>query len=220
MAIEDTSCGSSIVPPLICGLDEAGCGPLAGPVVAGCVILDEGFPIDILDDSKRMSEKKRAMARLLIINNACYGLGEVDAETIDKINILRARLLAMKKAFIDMLQRLPSWLASHGLQYSTDINTAGEGAFLQHIEAIADGTFCPDIPCTVRCEPKADGKYPPVMAASIIAKEERDTIMKKMDLIYPMYGYARHKGYPTKEHIKILHEIGPSPIQRLTYKYR
>lgn len=196
---------------LLCGLDEAGCGPLAGPVVAAAVILGKSFPIGILNDSKRMTHKKRAEARAVILRDACYGLGIADEKIIDEINILQARLLAMKRAYENMMQRLCSWKEKGGGHLCAD------GIV---IEAIADGTFCPDIPCHVRCEARADGKYPCVMAASIIAKEERDSIMIKMDGLYPQYGYAKHKGYPTKEHIKVLHEIGPSPIQRMSFKYK
>lgn len=216
---------------LLCGLDEAGCGPLAGPVVAGCVILGDGFPAEILSDSKRLTHNRRAQAKEVILRDSCWGLGIVGEKTIDEVNILQARLLAMKKAFEDMAERLPQWAKRQGITLMQ--NTAlpdGEGTktgggkaavlFGDCIEAIADGTFCPALPCPVRCEAKADGKYPAVMAASIIAKEERDDIMVKMDALYPQYGYAKHKGYPTKEHIKVLHEIGPSPIQRMSFHYR
>lgn len=208
--------------PFLCGLDEAGCGPLAGPVTAGCVILNDDFDVCILNDSKKMSAKKRAAARLIILRDALWGIGVADEKTIDKINILQSRLLAMRLAFYDMAKRLPKWMEQRGIDLSIYCGASGldYGKLASAIEAVADGTFCPDLPCPVRCEPKADGKYPAVMAASIIAKEERDCIMRKMDALYPQYGYAKHKGYPTKEHIKILHEIGPSPIQRMTFKYR
>lgn len=203
--------------PLLCGLDEAGCGPLAGPVVAGCVVLCDGFDSGILNDSKKMTAKRRKAASEVILRDALWGIGIVDEKTIDKINILQSRLLAMQKAFDDMLSRLPQWALEHTL----DIRAGFDGSeWIDCIEAIADGTFCPKLPCAVRCEPKADGKYPAVMAASIIAKETRDSIMQKMDALYPQYGYAKHKGYPTKEHIKILQEIGPSPIQRMTFRYK
>lgn len=194
--------------PLLCGLDEAGCGPLAGPVVAGCVILPNDFPVEILHDSKKMTSKARAMARKVILRYGCCGLGTVDAKTIDEINILRSRLLAMQKAYEDMMTHLPVWQAMY-------VSNCGKAV----ISAIVDGTFSPVLPCSVRCEARADGKFPVVMAASIIAKEERDEIMIRMDALYPQYGYARNKGYPTKEHIKVLHEIGASPIQRLSFKY-
>jgi ribonuclease HII len=191
---------------LSCGLDEAGRGPLAGPVTAGAVILPPDFPVEILNDSKKLSEKKRTYAEKIIKEQACWGVGIVDQVIIDRINILQASLYAMKLAYEMMLLKLPGWADSCGISYDC-------------IEAMADGTFRPDIPCTCRCEPKADGTYRPVMAASIIAKTCRDAIMIEMDKKYPQYGYARHKGYPTAAHVKICREIGPSPIQRFSFKY-
>ena len=194
----------------IIGLDEAGRGPLAGPVCAGCVLLPEGFPIDILNDSKKLSEKKRLVAEAIIKEKSCWGIGLSEHYEIDSINILQASLLAMKRAFLQMLKRLPDWCSSQ------NIHSIG----IDSINAIVDGTFCPDISCNVRCEPKADGKYPEVMAASILAKTYRDKIMTDYDSLYPEYGYARHKGYPTKQHLQICREIGPSPIQRLSFKIK
>ncbi|MBQ1948767.1 MAG: ribonuclease HII [Treponema sp.] len=192
---------------LICGFDEAGRGPLAGPVTAGAVILPEDFPVEILNDSKKLSEKKREEAEKIIMDKACWGLGIVDHKTIDEMNILKASMYAMRLAYEMMIKKLPEWLSVHHVDECW-------------ISGITDGTSVPDIPgIELRCEPKADGKYPPVMAASIIAKVERDKIMCQMDALYPAYGYAKHKGYPTAAHRKICHEIGPSPIQRLTFKY-
>jgi ribonuclease HII len=194
--------------PVLCGLDEAGRGPLAGPVCAGAVILSDDFPLEYLNDSKKLSAKKREYAEKLIKEKCCWGIGIVDHETIDKINILQASLLAMKLAFEMLLLKLPEWAESQ-----KKIITTGE------IEGMADGTFSPEIPVPCRCEPKADGTYPPVMAASIIAKTGRDRIMMDYDRLYPLYGYARHKGYPTPEHINICRTLGPSPIQRLSFRY-
>ena len=185
---------------LICGLDEAGRGPLAGPVTAGCVILPPDFPVEILNDSKKLSEKKRQAAETIIKEKAIWGIALVDHKKIDQINILEASMLAMKNAFEDLLKKNP------GLQ-------------LAEISGITDGTRCPDVPIECRCEPKADGKYPCVMAASILAKTCRDRLMLEMDKKYPEYGYAKHKGYPTKAHREVCHKLGPSPIQRLTFKY-
>lgn len=195
---------------LICGLDEAGRGPLAGPVVAGAVILPRDFPLEFLNDSKKLSEKKRAAAETLIKKYACWGTGAVGSKTIDEINILQASLLAMKLAYNALVQKLDAWAEKAGLRRGVDF---------ENIRAIADGNFAPDISCACRAEPKADGKYAEVMAASIIAKTCRDAIMIEMDKQYPAYGYARHKGYPTAEHRKICRELGPSPIQRLTFRY-
>ncbi|MBP3709405.1 MAG: ribonuclease HII [Treponema sp.] len=191
---------------LLCGLDEAGRGPIAGPVVAAAVILPKDFPFEILNDSKKLSEKKRCEAEKIIKNNACWGVGIVEHELIDKINILKASLYAMQIAYEMAMQRLPDWAAVHNVAY-------------EHVRAIADGTFCPAISCKCVCEPKADGKYHAVMAASIVAKTCRDAIMIEIDKLYPEYGYARHKGYPTAEHVRICREKGPSPIQRKTFNY-
>lgn len=198
---------------LICGFDEAGRGPLAGPVTAGAVILPKDFPFEILNDSKKLSEKKREAAEKIILEKACFGLGIVDEKAIDEINILRASMLAMKKAYEMMKEKLPEWLKSQKLEMKENSNLD------EIISAITDGTSCPDVPCRVRCEAKADGKYPEVMAASIIAKVERDKMMLEYDRLYPEYGYSKHKGYPTKAHREICRKIGPSPIQRLTFKY-
>ena len=185
---------------MLAGLDEAGRGPLAGPVTAGCVILPDDFPRELLNDSKKLSEKRREAAELVIKERACWGFARVEAGEIDRINILQASLKAMALAFQDMLNRFPA------LQ-------SGE------LEAIADGLYTPGLSCPVRAEVKADGKYPPVMAASIIAKVGRDRIIKEYDALYPAYGYAKHKGYPTKAHIAACHAYGPSPIQRLSFSY-
>lgn len=192
---------------LLCGLDEAGRGPLAGPVTAGAVVLPEDFPVEILNDSKKLSEKKRDQAEIIIKEKACWGIGIVSHETIDKINILNASMYAMRLAFEMMMMKLPEWAENHGI---SDYK----------ISCMADGTTVPKIECfRISCEPKADAHYPSVMAASIIAKVGRDRIMYEMDKLYPEYGYAKHKGYPTKAHREICHKIGPSPIQRLSFRY-
>lgn len=191
---------------LIVGFDEAGRGPLAGPVTAGSVILPEDFPIEILNDSKKLSEKKRNLAEKIIKDKACWGLGIVDHKKIDEINILQASMLAMQIAYQEMLKKLPDYLK---------INNISD----YELHAITDGNKCPKVDIECRAEPKADGKYPPVMAASIIAKVSRDRIMLEMDKKYPAYGYAGHKGYPTKLHREICHKLGPSPIQRMTFHY-
>ncbi|ERF59673.1 ribonuclease HII [Treponema socranskii subsp. socranskii VPI DR56BR1116 = ATCC 35536] len=191
---------------LLCGLDEAGRGPLAGPVVASAVILPDDFPRAILNDSKKLSVKKRELAEKIIKEKACWGIGIVSHTVIDKINILEASLLAMKEAYEALSAKFDGWRKAAGVSAKT-------------ICAVADGTFCPDIECECRSEVKADAKYASVMAASILAKTCRDTIMIEMDKLYPAYGYARHKGYPTAEHRRICRDIGPSPIQRLTFRY-
>lgn len=190
------------------GFDEAGRGPLAGPVSAAAVILPADFPFEILNDSKKLSEKKREAAEIIIKEKACWGIALVDHKKIDEINILEASMLAMKNAFDDMIKKLPDWCEKTGVDFS-QVTLSG----------ITDGTRCPDVPINCRCEQKADGKYPCVMAASILAKTCRDRLMLEMDKLYPEYGYAKHKGYPTKTHREVCHKIGPSPIQRLSFKY-
>lgn len=192
---------------LIIGFDEAGRGPLAGPVCAGAVILPPDFPTEILNDSKKLSEKKRIIAENVILEKACWGVAFVDHKKIDEINILQASLLAMKLAYEELIKKYDVWLMKHYPSMSFEFF------------GITDGTKCPDVDFECICEPKADGKYPQVMAASILAKNARDRFMVEMDKKYPQYGYAKHKGYPTRDHRKICHEIGPSPIQRLTFKY-
>ena len=187
---------------LCCGIDEAGRGPLAGPVCAAAVILSEDFPLNLLDDSKKLTEARRSEARLVICEKApAWGIGWASHEEIDSINILQASLLAMKRAFEDLLQRT---------RFALDANTA----------AIVDGKFVPDISIPCRAMVKADAQVPEVMAASILAKTERDIYMKKMAELYPQYGYEKHKGYPTKAHREAVLKYGPSPIQRLTFKVK
>nr|AGS54014.1 ribonuclease HII [uncultured bacterium contig00160] len=184
---------------MICGIDEAGRGPLAGPVYAATVVLNDDFPCNLLNDSKKLSASKREELRKLICEKAlAWGIGWASHEEIDSINILQASLLAMKRAFEEMLKTFPS-------------------ALLQNISAIVDGNKVPDIsvPCTAMV--KADAKVHEVMAASILAKTARDSYMEEMAKLYPQYEYEKHKGYPTKAHRELIHKYGPSPIQRLTF---
>ena len=189
---------------LICGLDEAGRGPLAGPVTAAAVILPPDFPVELLNDSKKLSAKKRGTLEILIKEKAvAWAVSSVDEKEIDRINILRASLLAMKQAFESLYERLYEKLPDPRLA----------------IECIADGTFCPDVgvPCTALV--RADSLVPAVMAASVLAKTERDRIMCAYAKLYPAYGYERHKGYPTLEHRTLCCKLGPSPIQRMSFSY-
>ena len=191
---------------LTVGFDEAGRGPLAGPVSAAAVILPVDFPLEILNDSKKLSEKKRLYAEEIIKEKACWGIGLVDHATIDRINILNASMLAMKIAFEVLMEKFPEWKNKNNIQDFV-------------LKGITDGTKCPEVFIECRAEPKADANYPQVMAASILAKTCRDKIMVEMDKKYPQYGYAKHKGYPTRDHVQICREIGPSPIQRMSFKY-
>ena len=195
---------------LLCGLDEAGRGPLAGPVSAAAVILPSDFPTDILNDSKKLSPVSREKARHVICSGAAaWGIGWVQAAEIDEINIHKASILAMKRAFEAMIAGAEAGCFPQG--------TAPE---LKNIRAVADGLFVPEIP--VPCEPlvKADSLVPAVMAASILAKTARDRLMEYYGLFYPQYGYERHKGYPTKAHREAILRWGPSPIQRLSFNWR
>ena len=189
---------------VICGLDEAGRGPLAGPVTAAAVILPSDFPVELLNDSKKLSAKKRGTLEILIKEKAvAWAVSSVDEKEIDRINILRASLLAMKQAFESLYERLYEKLPDPRLA----------------IECIADGTFCPEVgvPCTALV--RADSLVPAVMAASVLAKTERDRIMCAYAKLYPAYGYERHKGYPTLEHRTLCRKLGPSPIQRMSFSY-
>jgi ribonuclease HII len=192
---------------LLAGIDEAGRGPLAGPISAACVILPKDFPIEILNDSKKLSEKKRNEAELIIKEKSCWGIACVEHDEIDRINILQASLKAMKLAYEEMLKKLPEWI-----KINQELN-------FEDIEIIVDGNKVPDIKGNIRSEVKADKKFPEVMAASILAKVHRDRIMDEYDKLYPEYFYGKHKGYPTPMHKEICRQIGPSPIQRLSFKY-
>ena len=195
---------------ILVGFDEAGRGPLAGPVSAGAVILPDDFPIDILNDSKKMGKTRREFAEAVIKEKALWGFATVDHATIDKINILQASLLAMRLAFEDMMSRLEIWCDSRGVE---------KGVFSsENLQGISDGNFCPEVPIECRAVVKADSKFPQVMAASVIAKVGRDRLMQEYDALYPGYGYAKHKGYPTPAHKEACRRLGPSPIQRLTFK--
>jgi ribonuclease HII len=195
---------------LICGLDEAGRGPLAGPVCAAAVILSEeeserDFPISILCDSKRMSPAARESAKNVICREAtAWGIGWATVAEIDEINIHKASLLAMKRAFCHMLD-----VSNKPGNKPLDIG---------NIYAIADGLFVPDIPAACRPMVKADNAICEVMAASILAKTARDRLMEYYGIFYPQYGYETHKGYPTKAHREAVKCYGPSPIQRLSFR--
>jgi ribonuclease HII len=183
---------------MICGIDEAGRGPLAGPVCAAAVILPPDFPFELLGDSKKLTPLLREKARLAIEGRAlAWGIGWSSPAEIDRINILKASLLAMKRAFQELAGRF--------------------GPLPPGTEAVIDGLYAPDIPIPALPMVKADAKVPQVMAASILAKTSRDRLMEQYAVLYPQYGYDRHKGYPTKAHREAVLRYGPSPIQRLTF---
>jgi ribonuclease HII len=177
---------------LICGVDEAGRGPLAGPVVAAAVILDPARPIDGLDDSKKLSARRRAALAVEIRGKALsWAVAEASVEEIDRINILRASLLAMRRA-VDGLARRPR-------------------------RALIDGNQCPPLDCPAEAIVGGDGKVAPIAAASILAKTVRDAGMLALHAVYPAYGFDRHKGYPTAFHLQALREHGPCPAHRRSY---
>lgn len=177
---------------VLCGIDEAGRGPLAGPVCAAAVILDPANRIEGLDDSKKLSEKKRDRLYDEIISNALsYGVAFSSHEEIDDINILQATFLAMNRAF-EKLDIVP------GL-------------------TIVDGNRDPHLPCDTMCLVKGDAKCASVAAASILAKVTRDRYMLEMAEKYPQYGFEQHKGYPTKAHYAALDKYGVCEIHRRSF---
>lgn len=176
----------------ICGIDEAGRGPLAGPVCAAAVILPFGCTIEGLDDSKKLSEKKREQLFDVICDTAlAYAVALVDHRTIDEINILEATFLAMK--------------------------TAVEGLKLPADYALVDGNRSKGLAIPHECVVGGDGKSPSIAAASILAKVTRDRKMLEYAEAYPAYGLEKHKGYGTKAHYAALLEHGPSPIHRMSF---
>lgn len=177
----------------VAGVDEVGRGPLAGPVVAAAVILDPTRPIEGLMDSKKVSEKRREVLAIEIKEKALvWAIARVDVDIIDEINILQASLRAMAIAVYDLAQ-LPDFVMIDGNKIPTELNIQAEAVV------------------------KGDDRVPCISAASIIAKVARDTEMIEMDKIYPGYGLAKHKGYPTKAHIEALQELGVTQIHRRSF---
>ncbi|MBU8913754.1 MAG: ribonuclease HII [Spirochaetales bacterium] len=178
---------------LICGVDEAGRGPLAGPVTAGAVILPKGFPTEVLDDSKRLSAKQRdESAQLIMTRSVAWAIGWASHIEIDEINILAATLLAMRRA-VQFLDLSPE-------------------------SVIVDGLHTPALPCPANAVVRADSVVPAVMAASILAKTARDAWMIDYSIRDPRYGFERHKGYPTRDHRDRIREHGRCPIHRRSFR--
>ena len=189
---------------LICGVDEAGRGPLAGSVYAAAVILDMNNPIDGLMDSKKLSEKKRDFLSAEIKAKAlAWGIASCTCQEIDEINILQASLLAMTRA-IEAMQA----------QFNL---TPDMGEILGKILVQVDGNKCPTISLPCEAIVKGDSKVQAISAASILAKVARDAELYELDKIYPQYDFAQHKGYPTAEHILALQAHGICPQHRLSY---
>ena len=177
---------------LICGVDEAGRGPLAGPVVAAAVILDPQRPIDGLNDSKKLTAARRETLAVEIREKAlAWAVAEASVEEIDRLNILQASLLAMQRA-VSGLSLVPE-------------------------KVLVDGNKCPVLACPVEAIVGGDGKLAAIAAASILAKTVRDVLMQELHACYPQYGFDRHKGYPTALHLAALREHGISPVHRRSY---
>ena len=177
---------------LIAGVDEVGIGPLAGPVMAAAVILDPMKSIEGLADSKLLTAKQREVLCAIIQKNCIvWAVGLAEVEEIDRINILQAGLLAMQRA-INALDVKPD-----------------------HIQV--DGKFCPKVKCSIEAIIDGDNLIPVISAASIVAKVVRDRAMVAYDKIYPQYGFAKHKGYGTKQHLLALEQFGATPIHRKSF---
>jgi ribonuclease HII len=184
-------------PGAVAGVDEAGRGPLAGPVVAAAVVLDPARKIEGLADSKVLSPVRReSLAAEIRARSRAWALGWADAAEVDALNILQATFLAMRRALLDL-----SVAPAH---------------------VIVDGNRCPDLrdvvhECSVEAVIRGDATVESVSAASILAKCARDEHMRELDHRYPGYGFAVHKGYPTAAHIRALRRLGPSPVHRLSF---
>lgn len=178
--------------PVLCGVDEAGRGPLAGDVYAAAVIFDEGVFIDGLNDSKKLSEKKREELFGEIIEKArAYCVATATVEEIERLNILQATMLAMRRAV-------------EGLGIVPDM-------------AVIDGNRLPELKCPAKTVVKGDGLSASIAAASVLAKVSRDRYMKKLAEEYPQYLFEKHKGYGTKLHNEMILKYGPSPVHRMSF---
>lgn len=178
---------------LLAGVDEVGRGPLAGPVVTAAVILDPARPIPELADSKVLSAKRReALFEVITSQALAWAIGRCEVEEIDRLNIFQATLLAMTRAVTAL---------SIGPEY-----------------VVVDGNRCPSWHWKSEAVVKGDGRVPCISAASIIAKVTRDREMHALDIRYPGYGLAQHKGYPTAQHVAALQALGVSPIHRTSFK--
>jgi ribonuclease HII len=177
---------------LVCGVDEAGRGPLAGPVYAACVILRQEDPIDGLADSKMLTAQRREeLAAEIRGRAAAWAIASASVEEIDRINILRASLLAMKRA-VEQLGVEPH-------------------------EVLVDGLHCPEVRFPSRAIVDGDSLVAEISAASILAKTARDALMRELHGLYPDYGFDRHKGYSTREHLEALQRFGVCPIHRRSF---
>jgi ribonuclease HII len=180
----------------ICGVDEAGRGPLVGAVVAGAVVLDPNNPIEGLKDSKKLTATRREYLYEQIMSKAkAWGVGEASPAEIDEINILQATMLAMQRAIEDLATRLGKWPN----------------------KALIDGNRCPELPIAAEAIVKGDAKEPAISAASIIAKVTRDRQMMALHEQHPQYGFAQHMGYPTEAHFAALKQYGACEQHRRSF---
>jgi ribonuclease HII len=180
----------------VCGVDEAGRGPLVGAVVAGAVVLDPNNPIKGLKDSKKLSPARREYLYEQIMEKAkAWGVGQASPAEIDDINILQATMLAMRRAIEDLTSRLGAWPD----------------------KALIDGNRCPELPIPSEAIIKGDSKEPAISAASIIAKVTRDRQMQMLDKLHPQYGFAQHMGYPTEAHFAALKAFGACDEHRRSF---
>ena len=180
----------------ICGVDEAGRGPLVGAVVAGAVVLDPLNPISGLKDSKRLTPARReALYAEIVLKAKAWGVGEASPLEIDQINILQATMLAMQRAVDDLCTRLGRWPD----------------------KALIDGNRCPSLPIPAEAIVKGDSKEPAISAASIMAKVTRDRQMEALHALYPGYGFLQHMGYPTPVHLAALRQWGACPEHRRSF---
>lgn len=180
----------------ICGVDEAGRGPLVGAVVAGAVVLDPQNPIEGLKDSKKLTPAKREFLYEQIMSKAkAWGVGEASPAEIDEINILQATMLAMRRAIEDLTTRLGAWPD----------------------KALIDGNRCPELPIDAEAIIKGDAKEPAISAASIVAKVTRDRQMMSLHEQHPQYGFAQHMGYPTEAHFAALKQYGACDQHRRSF---
>lgn len=180
----------------VCGVDEAGRGPLAGAVVAGAVVLDPENPIAGLKDSKKLSAARREfLFDQIQLKAKAWGIGEASPTEIDEINILQATMLAMRRAIEDLTTRLGGWPD----------------------KALIDGNRCPELPISAEAIVKGDAKEPAISAASILAKVTRDRQMMVLHDLHPQYGFAQHMGYPTEAHFAALKEFGACDQHRRSF---
>ena len=180
----------------VCGVDEAGRGPLVGAVVAGAVVLDPTHPIEGLKDSKKLTPARREYLYEQIMQKAkAWGIGEASPLEIDQMNILQATMLAMRRAIEDLSTRLGAWPD----------------------KALIDGNRCPELPIAAEAIIKGDAKEPAISAASIVAKVTRDRQMMALHERHPEYGFAQHMGYPTEAHFAALKTYGACPQHRKSF---